>query len=717
MDARAGQEKGKARTGAVVSLAGRVSISANGIVVVDDQFPGRQGRLVFAYLATQAGRPIPRDELAEALWTGTPPATWEKALTVIVSKLRTLLEECGVDGSKALTNAFGCYRLDLPEGSSVDVVDARRAVEDGGASTDDLARAAEIAASPFLPGDEADWAERQRQELASVRLRALERLADASLASGDHAQAARLAQQVVELEPYRESGYRRLMQAHAAAGNRAEGLRVYERCRRFLADELGAYPSPETESIYKELLAAPETLPAKTAPEPLPGRSHPEPRAPIRWTRRRAAAIAIGTTVAAGAIVALVGLSPDSKTSIQAVASERCAPIVYGGSGKADLLIAADLPLQRGALSFTRPMAEALRVELERHKYRAGRFNIGLQVCDDASPKEAFGSDAGCAKNATAFALDPSVIGVVGPFTSGCAALEIPILNQARGGPVALVSPSNTLVELTRRDPQNPSGAPQTYYPTGRRNYARILAADDVQAAADAILARRLGVRRVYVLDVGAAYGFTVGSVFSRTARKLRIAVVGRNSWDPGATSYAGLAASIANARADGVFIAGSANDNGAALLADLRAGLGKSVQFMAPDGFDPSDTATAGGAAAEGMTMSRSGVPSERLGRTGREFVTTFSSKTGGPPTGFAVHAAQALDVLLDAIDRSDGTRASVTQNLFTTRISNGILGSFWITSTGDTTLNAVTIYRIVHGKVTTFDTITVPEDLLPAA
>src|SRR3981081_3262359 len=123
MRANAGQEKGKARASVVVSLAGRVSIRARGGVGDEERFPGRQGRLVFAYLATQAGRPIPRGELAEALWSGTPPVTWEKALTVIVSKLRALFEECGIDGTKALTHAFGCYRLDLPEGSVIDVVE------------------------------------------------------------------------------------------------------------------------------------------------------------------------------------------------------------------------------------------------------------------------------------------------------------------------------------------------------------------------------------------------------------------------------------------------------------------------------------------------------------------------------------------------------------------------------------------------------------------
>jgi branched-chain amino acid transport system substrate-binding protein len=708
MDASAGQEEGKTQTGVVVSLAGRVSISASGVLLDDARFPGRQGRLVFAYLATQAGRPIPRDELAEALWGSTPPPTWDKALTVIVSKLRALLEETGVDGAKALTSAFGCYRLDLPEGSSVDVVEARRAVEDPESSAADVARAAQIAGNPFLPGDEGDWVERQRQELADIRIRALERLSDASLAAGDHSEAARLAQKVVELEPYRESGYRRLMEAHAVAGNRAEGLRVYERCRQFLADELGAYPSPETESIYRELLAAPEVAPARPPPEP----PRP-PSAPLlrRWSRRRAAGIAVGLLIAGAATVALVGVGSDSKAGIQALSSDRCSPLAYAGPGEPDFVIAGDLPLERGSLSFSRPMADALELALERRNYQAGRFHVGLQVCDDATPTETVFSQAVCAENAAAFARTPSVIGVVGPFASGCAAVEIPILNRAS---LAIVSPSNTLVALTHANPQDTSGAPEIYYPTGPRNYARVIASDDVQAAADAIVARKLGVRRVYVLRPAGGYGVAMASSFERTARKLRIAVIGRRSWDQEAASYTELAASIAKTRADGIFIAGSADDNGVALVTDLRARMGPSVQIMAPDGFDPEDTVTAGGTAAEGMTMSRAGIANERLGEAGKEFVASFTKRIGAPPTGYAVHSAQAMDVLLAAIARSDGTRPSVTRNLLTTRISNGILGSFWITSTGDTTLNAVTIFRVVHGKVTTYDTITVPEDLL---
>ena len=96
----------------------------------EGRFPGRQGRLLFAYLVAEHGRPVPKDELADALWADAPPATWEKALGVLVSKLRHLLADLGIDGAKALTSAFGCYRLDLPEDTWVDIVAARSAARD-----------------------------------------------------------------------------------------------------------------------------------------------------------------------------------------------------------------------------------------------------------------------------------------------------------------------------------------------------------------------------------------------------------------------------------------------------------------------------------------------------------------------------------------------------------------------------------------------------------
>src|SRR6187397_1305487 len=115
----------------------RLAVEANGTRLDEQRFPGRQGRILFAYLAAQKGRPVPRDELAELLWGEELPATWEKALRVLMTKLRALLNECGIDGASALTSAFGCYQLTLPEGAWIGVRRGRprlrsRAGFDGG---------------------------------------------------------------------------------------------------------------------------------------------------------------------------------------------------------------------------------------------------------------------------------------------------------------------------------------------------------------------------------------------------------------------------------------------------------------------------------------------------------------------------------------------------------------------------------------------------------
>jgi SARP family transcriptional regulator, regulator of embCAB operon len=288
-----------------VFLAGRVAVEANDRVIDEGRFPGRQGRLLFAYLVAARGRPVPRDELAEVLWEESPPATWEKALTVIASKVRSLLADGGVDGTTALTSAFGCYRLELPKGTWVDLIAAEDAAEqaEDALSTADLDQAkaegtlaASLVERPFLPGDNGAWVAEKRRELADVRVRALSVLADGCLRSGDPLEAVKWAEQLTVLEPFRETGYRRLMEAHVAAGNRAEALRVYERCRQLLAEELGAYPSPETEAIYRGLLEAPPNRDgAAAAPE--------TSRAPGtgRWKRLglATAAVLVGGAIAA----------------------------------------------------------------------------------------------------------------------------------------------------------------------------------------------------------------------------------------------------------------------------------------------------------------------------------------------------------------------------------------------------------------------------------
>jgi branched-chain amino acid transport system substrate-binding protein len=468
---------------------------------------------------------------------------------------------------------------------------------------------------------------------------------------------------------------------------------------------------PTTVKGVAEPIRFVEVLPtAELPPPPAPA---PSPRQ-RRFRRGRVLLIGVCVVLAAGAAVAAVESSGGGSkpATVRTIASDRCGPLRYGGAGSPQLLIAADLPLQPGVLETTTAMANAMTLELQRHGFKAGRYPVGLQVCDDATLRSPNGNDRVCSANAGDYVKDPSVIAIAGPLSSGCAVEEIPILDSAPGGPLAIVSPSTTLVGLTRQ-PAPGAAIPAALYPTPRRNFARVIPADDAQAAADAITARRLGVKRVYAVDQGDLPSSTFAASFIREARRLGLGAAGPGSWDPEGSSYGPLISAIARTHADGVFLAVTSSPQSVRLLTALRKGLGPRVQFMAADGFDPA-AAVLAGPAAEGMTISQPGPAYNRLGKEGTRFVASFSKRFGGNPTRYAVEAAQAIDVLLGAIARSDGTRSSVTSNLFETQISNGILGSFGITPTGDTTLNVVAIYRIIDGKVTTFANVVVPDALL---
>jgi DNA-binding SARP family transcriptional activator len=210
------------------------------------------------------GRPVPRDTIAELLWPGAPPAAPEAGIAAIVSKLRGLLTRARATGA-SIESGLGFYQLGLAPETWVDLFYAAQLVEEAesaarhGAS-DRAWNAAFLAAvilrRPFLPDERMPWAEKRREEMRTDLVRALEILCDGWLARREHVQATLTASELVDLEPFRETAYQRLMRAHASAGNRAEALRVYDRCRRLLSDELGVDPSPPTEAVYLEILRA-----------------------------------------------------------------------------------------------------------------------------------------------------------------------------------------------------------------------------------------------------------------------------------------------------------------------------------------------------------------------------------------------------------------------------------------------------------------------------
>jgi DNA-binding SARP family transcriptional activator len=224
---------------------------------IDARLPGRQGRLLFAYLVLNRHRPVGRAELSRAIWPGQLPSAAEVGLNPLISKLRKLLGASAVEGRSTLCLRLGPdVRIDIEAAMQA----AHRAESQIALGEWKRAWAPSLAAlfvteREFLPGESGPWIDEQRLDLAELHLRALEAYARAALGTGgtELPAAVRAARQLVKLAPLRESGYEVLMRGLGIQGNAAEALGAYAGLRDVLRDELGVSPCPATEAVFNQL--------------------------------------------------------------------------------------------------------------------------------------------------------------------------------------------------------------------------------------------------------------------------------------------------------------------------------------------------------------------------------------------------------------------------------------------------------------------------------
>jgi DNA-binding SARP family transcriptional activator len=249
-----------------IYLTGAVAIEHGETLVRERQFPGRQGRVAFVFLAINRHRSVHREELMGAIWPDDAPAQTDVALDAILSKLRGMLKGAGlVPPAAGIDAGAGSVALQLPSSAWIDIEAAGNALDEaeGALRRHDTSSAWSLAnvavvnsRRPLLADVEAPWIEAQRNALKALQMRALQCLVAVSAANHEPLLAIQHAAEMVQLDPFRETAYQLLMKMHAAAGDRAEALRVFARCRELLRDELGVSPSPQTEAVYLEILRA-----------------------------------------------------------------------------------------------------------------------------------------------------------------------------------------------------------------------------------------------------------------------------------------------------------------------------------------------------------------------------------------------------------------------------------------------------------------------------
>jgi DNA-binding SARP family transcriptional activator/ABC-type branched-subunit amino acid transport system substrate-binding protein/streptogramin lyase len=410
---------------------------------------------------------------------------------------------------------------------------------------------------------------------------------------------------------------------------------------------------------------------------------------PRTGTARKLGAATAPRSVDAGeGSVWLTAASPPSENA--ALPASVCRNVYYRPERTPDVLIVSSLPLQGSLRQWTAPMVEAIRRVLAQRNFEAGAFSVGYQSCDSSTAQLGEEDFFRCGSVAKAFSRNLSVVGVFGSYTSPCSYPQIPIANEAPDGPLTMISPSNTFDGLTEDD---------DLYPTGMRNYFRLATPDRYQGFAQVELARQLGHDRLFVLTSrGGEYGDLFPDGMRAYAKRVGIRIVGEASFDAEAEEFEQLVRRVATARPESVAIVGLLVPGTGTMIRELRAALGPEVALSAPDAFNlPDDLRSLAAGAAEGLYVTTYGIPNDKLPPAGKAFLKSLATEHAGDPgPDFAAsYGAQAAEILLDAIARSDGSRASVTEQVRRTQVQNGILGDVSFDPNGDLVDGPMTILR----------------------
>jgi branched-chain amino acid transport system substrate-binding protein len=329
---------------------------------------------------------------------------------------------------------------------------------------------------------------------------------------------------------------------------------------------------------------------------------------------------------------------------------------------------------------------------------KVGGATIVFEDMDDATPARGAWDAGKEAENANKAVSDADVMVYVGTFNSGAAKVSIPILNRAN---LVMISPANTYPGLTKPGKGEPN-EPDVYYPGGKRNYARVVPADDLQGAVAANWSKQLGATKVYILDDTELYGHGIATVFAETAGKIGLSVAGGpEGIDSKASDYRALATKIRGTGADMIYYGGITQNNAGKLFKDLRSVLGNNIKLMGPDGIYEQAFLDDAGDAAEGVYVTFGGVPPTKLVGKGADWYKAYKAKFNAEPEAYAAYGYESMKIALDAIQRAGRKdRDAIRTAVFATKDYDGVLGKWSFDANGDTSLSTMSGRPVKDGK-----------------
>lgn len=436
----------------------------------------------------------------------------------------------------------------------------------------------------------------------------------------------------------------------------------------------------------------------------------------------RSAALGVSAIVAQASIWG-VASAQDSTSSEGEGASGELTPENLGVAGvehitdtsKGTINIYSSWPMTGASEQIGGDSAAACEFAFEIFGNAAGGFAINYEALDDGIAANNGAWDAAKeTENATMAVNDPDCMVYIATYNSGAAEAAIPVTNEAG---LAQISPANTAVALTKESPVNPEGYPEVLYASGKRNYMRLVPADDIQGGASANFAyNNLEARSVYVLHDNQTYGLGVAQVFNDTFESLGGEVLGFEAFDPNAPEYQALMTKIASEQPDLVYLGAIVNLNASKLLQDMRIQMpADQVAFMGPDGLINQAFIDGAGGAADGAYITFGGLPPSELEASGglaKAWYDGMVERVGHVPDAYSVYsfecaicAAQAIDIV------GEKDREAILDQMFSTTDFRGLIGTWSFSETGDTTATTISLNQVQDGQITFQEVIAPPE------
>ena len=285
-----------------------------------------------------------------------------------------------------------------------------------------------------------------------------------------------------------------------------------------------------------------------------------------------------------------------------------------------------------------------------------------------------------------------------------------------------MVSPANTYVGLTTNEPGSAPGEPQKYYPTGKRNYLRIVPRDSIQAAADLQAFKQEGCKRVALANDKTPYGAGVAQLVELQKGSYGVTVVSNTGVDPTAPNYRSFASTIKGQGADCFFYGGLTSTGGVQITKDVHAAI-PSAKLFGPDGMcstgwtDPSK----GGVPASLDPLMHCTVATLELSAYpgSRSFAAAYHAKYGTPANQidpYGIYGYEDMKLILDTIKSlgsKGNSRSDLLNALFAIKSRNSVLGTYGFDKNGDTTLKSYGYYKVAGGQVV-FDKTLTPTHVL---